>query len=479
VAVKLLNVGASVGSEPLRVALNEMREGGRLNHERFVYVYDADPDEGWIISEYVAGGSLEQRISEKPQWVQDNFLRLAREIAEAAVVAHSQQLVHRDIKPANILLTEAGHVKIADFGLARRLAENELTATMAGSPAYMAPEVLGGEEYGVEVDLHSIGIVYYEMLAGVRPFSGGWSKLLLEKSNGIYPQLTATQSIPASVIRVVDQLLAVPEARLGSAEVLLAKLAQLDPSAAPGNSLDDMQSRLARIYGFRQGNKSPILCLVRLNAALQGLTGGLIHPVPDYAKRRAESYFPRVFAWICAASSSLNVRLSQLLWLKYDSECPYCRTSPCSCTAEDRVVGPDRNSKLLARMREKSIQMAPPSESFLQYYERLADIYAARDGEVSELCRHSFSEVAEAMDALIRLPTLRQLDEVVVLHLELADVVAWFMALLRAYVKQEKGYFFPREFEKYFSSGCYLCHEEPCACIETEPEIRMADWRPI
>ena len=141
-------------------------------------VFDVEPNpenaNPYIVMEYVDGKSLDKLLAENQGRLPlGPALRLAQEIAEALHFAHSQGVVHRDIKPENILLTPEGHAKIADFGIAR-LDQGHLTlpGRMLGSPAYMSPEQLNGENTDARSDLFSLGVVLYTMLAGHRPFQG-------------------------------------------------------------------------------------------------------------------------------------------------------------------------------------------------------------------------------------------------------------------------------------------------------------------
>ena len=100
-------------------------------------------------------------------------MQLAEEIAEALDYAHAQGVVHRDIKPGNILVTEDGHAKIADFGIAKlNLAHFTLPGRVMGTPAYMAPEQLSGEGVDGRSDLFSLGVILYAMVTGHSPFQG-------------------------------------------------------------------------------------------------------------------------------------------------------------------------------------------------------------------------------------------------------------------------------------------------------------------
>ena len=128
----------------------------------------------YIVMEFVGGQSLDRLLARDDQRLPvETALQLAIELAEALDCAHAQGVVHRDLKPANILLTEDGHAKIADFGVAKlNLANTTLAGRALGTPAYMSPEQLNGEAVDGRSDLFSLGVVLYTMLTGHRPFQG-------------------------------------------------------------------------------------------------------------------------------------------------------------------------------------------------------------------------------------------------------------------------------------------------------------------
>jgi hypothetical protein len=221
----------------------------------------------------------------------------------------------------------------------------------------------------------------------------------------------------------------------------------------------------------------PANLLMRLNAALHGLTGGLVHPDKEYGKQRVEHYFPRVFSWICALCSCFNWKLSSLLTLKYVARCPYCGDERCTCIEHPRERDPDRNRKLLEDVRDRWRPVMPEPKSFSDYFSELEHMYGHNDASASEVSRHAFAEVAEAMDALLRIDALRRHDDIVILRLEIADIIAWFFALLRVYLREEQGYFFPARFSDFYANGCYACAEIPCNCPEVDPELNMSTWR--
>ena len=153
--------------------LREAEAAGRLSHRGIVTIFDVgeEPETHapYIVMEYVKGKSLEH----SGKLAARVGVTLVREVADALECAHSQGVIHRDLKPSNILLTEDGHAKIADFGVAR-LNLSELTATgqILGTPAFMSPEQLNGEPVDERSDLFSLGVILYTLLTGHRPFQG-------------------------------------------------------------------------------------------------------------------------------------------------------------------------------------------------------------------------------------------------------------------------------------------------------------------
>ncbi|HMF92201.1 MAG TPA: serine/threonine-protein kinase [Candidatus Angelobacter sp.] len=153
--------------------LREAEAAGRLSHPGILTIFDVgeDPETHmpYIVLEYVAGKSLEEvgRLDSRIA------VTLVREIAEALDCAHREGVVHRDLKPSNILLTEDGHAKIADFGIAS-LNVSELTGIgeVLGTPAFMSPEQLSGGPVDGRSDLFSLGVILYTLLTGHRPFQG-------------------------------------------------------------------------------------------------------------------------------------------------------------------------------------------------------------------------------------------------------------------------------------------------------------------
>ncbi|RJP69006.1 MAG: hypothetical protein C4532_11680 [Candidatus Abyssobacteria bacterium SURF_17] len=186
VALKILP--PDFGSEPSFVKRfeREARAVAKFNHPNIVQIYDISEDRGlyFFSMEYVEGQTLDELLKKKTVLSADEAIRIITEVALALEHAHQRKITHRDIKPANIFLDSKGNVKVMDFGLATVAdARSKLTrpGMLVGTVAYMSPEQCQGEELDHRTDIYSLGVVLYEMLTGVTPFTADTTVGLIYK----------------------------------------------------------------------------------------------------------------------------------------------------------------------------------------------------------------------------------------------------------------------------------------------------------
>ena len=185
--------------------LREARLAGKIRHENLIAVYDAGQNRKtrlyYIVMEYISGGTLRARLRKEHRLTSADAIKIITGIAQALEKAFEYNIVHRDIKPDNIMFAENGTVKLADLGIAKAVDPQDTTLTLEqsvfGTPAYMSPEqARDSHMVDCRADIYSLGIVFYEMLAGRRPYSGSSTIELLSQiiDNKEVPDIRAVNS---------------------------------------------------------------------------------------------------------------------------------------------------------------------------------------------------------------------------------------------------------------------------------------------
>ncbi len=240
VALKFLAPELTRDEDAKRRFLQEARAASALDHANVCTVYEAgEADDGqmYLAMALYEGETLKQRLERGPLPLED-ALEVAAGVARGLVRAHEAGVVHRDIKPGNIMLTSHGEVKILDFGLAKLQDTSRITqqGTTLGTPAYMSPEQIRGEEVGERTDVWSLGVVLHEMLVAQGPFKGGSATAVIYSILHDPPARLAGPSgeLPPGVQAVVDRTLVKdPGQRCPNAVTLLADLEALRRGSEP------------------------------------------------------------------------------------------------------------------------------------------------------------------------------------------------------------------------------------------------------
>jgi len=227
-AVKVINKSTVGIDEKTRKRLETEEEILRtVSHPHIIPLYDIieTPKTIYFVMELVIGGELFDKIVEKGFYSEKDASKLVKNVVGAIQYLHENKIAHRDLKPENLLVKgdDDTHIMISDFGLSKVLGDDSMAFTACGTPYYVAPEVVSASGYGKEVDMWSIGVITYFLLAGFPPFMGDSLPEIVEQIiNGDYEFPSPYwDNISANARNFVSKLLTVaPEARMSAAQAL-------------------------------------------------------------------------------------------------------------------------------------------------------------------------------------------------------------------------------------------------------------------
>jgi cell division septation protein DedD/predicted Ser/Thr protein kinase len=244
VALKMLKPGLASAQAMQENLRKEVCLARKVTHKNVCRIYEFNRSDGaaCISMEFVEGESLASKLRRGGAIPLNETLEIARQICAGLREAHLQGIVHRDLKPANIMVDSSGTVKIMDFGIARLTEEDgQMTGTIAGTPAYMAPEQLELKTMGPQTDIYSLGLLLYEMLTDVPAFEG---------DTPIATALKQIRELPRRPSEIIPEF----PARV---EAIIMKCLRKDP-ARRYQSVDELAAALETEYAIRSSVSWPV-----------------------------------------------------------------------------------------------------------------------------------------------------------------------------------------------------------------------------
>ena len=254
VALKVLNPGIAAGEGAIERFRNELKLARRIAHRSVCRMFDLGRtgDTTYITMEFVSGEDLKTLLRRVGQLPARRAVEIAREVAEGMAEAHRLGVIHRDLKPQNIMIDRDGKAHIMDFGIARSTAERGITGPglIIGTPDYMSPEQLDGQDADQRSDIYALGAVLFEMVTGEAPFEGNTPMAVALKHKTEPPRdpQSLNPQLPAPFGRLILRCLEKdPARRYPTAEAVLAGIAEVEGGLTAARGLTPGATRAARL----------------------------------------------------------------------------------------------------------------------------------------------------------------------------------------------------------------------------------------
>jgi len=337
VALKLLRPEISADAPSIERFSNELKLARKISHRNVCRMFDLGEDRGthFITMEYVPGEDLKSILRMMGQMSPGKAVFIARQVCEGLAEAHRLGVVHRDLKPQNIMIDRDGNVRIMDFGIARSLRVRGLTGAgvIIGTPEYMSPEQIEGQEVDSRSDIYSLGIILYEMMTGHVPFEGETFLSVAVKQKTEKPRhpRELNPQVPDDLVRVILRSLEKGQAeRYQSVEDILTELDKIEkgipttekvlPSVKPSTSREITVKFRPRSLVIPAAALLALVAVAIIGIRLLGRKG--LTPAPSGKPSLAVMYFENITGdagldhWRKALPMLLTTDLSQSKYVR-------------------------------------------------------------------------------------------------------------------------------------------------------------------